>query len=617
MNPSYGTLRVLRTQPTLPDSARTSRGLLSPLREFIIRQFGLSQDTVYLLTQHMITIGRAPHNTIILHDPTVSREHARLTFQGNTWTIENVSARNIVRINDEDVAPGAMAPLQTLDILSLGATELQLVAPAIHLLQELIADTASAAVTPQPDTSALATVATADESSPASAADAPPSRQGTDGGDVLQSPIGDRVNALTMFGPGITLQFALPEGMGQPIRWVIGTLALLFFAVCAILTIELNTLIGVQVIANGGLFNVLAALTIPLLPAFGIALLINFMDRFEQEPWFLRLGAFLWGAIIAIPPAFFVERAVDHILSAPHFGGLTGPVGALIVSVLRGLNAGATEETIKGAGLLVLLFVLRDEFDNITDGIIYGALIGAGFAMVENFGYFATGSRQSLPYLIVGRILLGWLDHSTFTACFGAGLGYARQSRSRWKKLVIPIAAYLLSVLLHSLFDFIDFEANTAAHTAPNSSLVSFLALVAIVADYIPPLIAQITLAYVLIRSLAHETAIIREYLTDEVVSGVVTPDEYALLQRSFRRTRLEREVLYSRGFRAWLTIKSLYQTEIGLAFRKWHVSMGDKPKTGQRQPEDVYRERIKQLRLAFWRPYLSGDIPAIRPLNS
>jgi hypothetical protein len=46
---------------------------------------------------------------------------------------------------------------------------------------------------------------------------------------------------------------------------------------------------------------------------------------------------------------------------------------------------------------------------------------------------------------------------------------------------------------------------------------------------------------------------------------------------------------------------------EIGLAFRKWHVSMGDKPKAGERQPEDAYRERIKQLRLEFWRPYLSA----------
>ena len=52
-----------------------------------------------------------------------------------------------------------------------------------------------------------------------------------------------------------------------------------------------------------------------------------------------------------------------------------------------------------------------------------------------------------------------------------------------------------------------------------------------------------------------------------------------------------------SQGFRQWLRVKALYQTEIGLAFRKWHVSMGDKPKLGYRQPEDAYRERIRRLR--------------------
>jgi hypothetical protein len=72
---------------------------------------------------------------------------------------------------------------------------------------------------------------------------------------------------------------------------------------------------------------------------------------------------------------------------------------------------------------------------------------------------------------------------------------------------------------------------------------------------------------------------------------------EYALLQNSFQRTRAERQVLRRSGYRQWVRVKDLYQTEIGLAFRKWHVSMGDKPKLGYLQPEDAYRQRIKRLR--------------------
>jgi RsiW-degrading membrane proteinase PrsW (M82 family) len=610
MNPSYGTLRVLHTEPASRGTTQMAqrRGRLSRFGKLIGASFSLPQDTVYLLTQQVTTIGRGSHNTIVLRDPTVSREHARLTLQDGFWNITNLSVQNVVRINDHDVPRSATAPVRTLDILTLGGTELQLVAPDSHLLQRMMADTAPITAKLKRDAAANAHT---EEDGGRSPAPLPISDTAASRAPSQPQPAG-QVAALNVavLGPGITLQFALPQRMGRPMRWGISALVLLLFTLCAILTIELNTLIGVQVTNNGGFPNVLAAATIPLLPAVGIATLVNFMDRFEREPWFLRLGAFLWGAIIAIPPAFFVERVIDHMLAQLHPGALSGSMSLLVISMLRGLNAGVTEETVKGAGLLLLLFVLRDEFDNTTDGIIYGALIGAGFAMVENFGYFATSSQQSLAYLIVGRIMLGWLDHSTFTACFGAGLGYARQIRSHWKKVMIPLGAYLLSVLLHSFFDFIDFEANAAVHSAPNSSVVSFLALIAIMADYIPPLITQLMLAYILIRSLAHETAIIREYLAREVVDGIVTPDEYTLLQRSFRRTRLEREVLYSRGLRAWLTIKALYQTEIGLAFRKWHVDMGDKPKAGQRQPEDAYRERIQQLRLEFWRPYLA-EAPA------
>ena len=102
-------------------------------------------------------------------------------------------------------------------------------------------------------------------------------------------------------------------------------------------------------------------------------------------------------------------------------------------------------------------------------------------------------------------------------------------------------------------------------------------------------------LLYILIKALAHEAAIIREFLASEVSSGVVQVSEYVLLQNSFQRTKQERKMLWRYGIKEWLWVCALYQT--GLAFRKWHVSMGDKPKLGYRQPEDAYRRRIKKLR--------------------
>lgn len=407
---------------------------------------------------------------------------------------------------------------------------------------------------------------------------------------------------LLSMSPGVTMQFAWHQRIDRGRIWAFGTIAFvllgcLFCIGLAYITLLNNAQIGQQALLHGGLSSVLAAITIPVIPALGIILLVNLIDRYEREPWSIRLGVFLWGALIAIPPALVIEKAIDDGIAAIHFGWLSRTSAEVLGSFLLGANAGITEETVKGAGLIVLLLVLRDEFDNVTDGIIYGALIGAGFAMVENFVYFAQDSGQSLLFLIIGRIVLGWLGHSTFTACLGAGLGYARQTRIPWQKWAMPLLGFGIGVLLHTIFDFVDFQATAASHDAPSSDLTGTIVLIAIIADYIPPFIAQGTLLYFLMRSLNHEATVIREYLADEVIRGVVTPDEYLLLQRSFRRTRLERYYFFKLGWRAWLTAKALYQTQIGLAFRKWHVSMGDKPKAGRKQPEDAYRERIKKLR--------------------
>jgi len=393
---------------------------------------------------------------------------------------------------------------------------------------------------------------------------------------------------------GVTLQFALPQKMGRGTFWLIVGVGLAFLFVSTLTTFVLNSIIGFATLATpDGVSTLVAALVIPLVPALGINLLVNFIDRFEREPWFLRLAAFLWGAIIAIPFALLIERKIDGALQGL-FGSTANDV---IRSVLQGLNAGVTEETIKGLGLLLLFVILRDEFDNVTDGIVYGALIGAGFAMVENFRYFAQDFKSFSTFLIVYRIILGWLGHSTFTVCFGAALGYVRHTQVRWRQIVIPLVGYVCAVGLHSFFDFVDFQASAALNAAPHNSNVTLFSLLALIGDYIPPFLAQMFLLYILIKSLAHEAAVIREFLAIEVSHGVVKVDEYALLQNSFLRTRVERKVLWKSGWRQWLRVKALYQTEIGLAFRKWHVSMGDKPKLGYVQPEDAYRQRIKRLR--------------------
>src|SRR5713101_1927232 len=616
MSQNYGVLRVVRVRPP----AGVTSGVQDKYPTGWLPQEGL----VHVLTRRETAIGRALNNDIVLMDPTVSREHARLILEPGGWHLVNLTMQNVVRVNGRPVPSGGGQEVHPQDIVVIGSTMLQLIAP----LNGGQGETKPVDTPSSRDISLLEThplqLATrpADQSAGISLERGrQPIVDGHSASKALQSasplpvparPAASRAAPVlpvqpepelaaqpwdeeeeSVLGAGVTMQFALPQRLGPGARWLIAGVGVTILFISATVTIILNSLIGLSALAQNGVSSIVAALTIPLLPAIGINLLVNFMDRYEREPWFLRLAAFLWGAIIAIPPAFFVEQNVDNIVQ-----NLLGSNASEVMrSALDGLNAGVTEETVKGLGLILLFIILRDEFDNVTDGIVYAALIGAGFAFVENFSYFANNPKDTLVFLIVGRIMLGWLGHSTFTACFGAGLGYIRHTRVRWKQIVIPLLGYLIAVGLHSFFDFVDLQASAAIRNSAGNPAVVNYALVAVVGNYVPPFLAQIGLLYILIKSLAHEAAVVREFLAVEVSNGVVTVGEYALLQNSFRRTKTERQVLKKSGIRQWRLAKDLYQTEIGLAFRKWHVNMGDKPKLGYRQPEDAYRQRIRRLR--------------------
>jgi RsiW-degrading membrane proteinase PrsW (M82 family) len=593
---NYGVLRVVRVK-SVPSPSSAMHG-----SEKYPTGWLPEEGLVHVLTQQETTIGRALNNDIVLMDPTVSREHARLVLDHNGWHVINLTANNIVRVNGRRVPSGSSLPMKSQDVLVLGSTMLQLVAPQTP-------HAAASDLTSQSDD--ITALYPARERSPTvpfdgdsvvgerqipvsfaalSPGQSPlPSQPDPD----QEAQVWENDEEESVIGASVTMQFALPQRMGSRTRWLIAGIGIAILVISAMITIILNGIIGISALAQNGIGSIVVALTVPIIPALGIFLLVNFIDRFEHEPWYLRLAAFLWGAIIAIPPALFIEQKIDSGLQT-----LLDPGTSDVLRIaLQGLNAGITEETIKGLGLLLLFFILRDEFDNVTDGIVYGALIGAGFAMIENFSYFALNSKNFLVFLIVGRVILGWLGHSTFIACFGAALGYVRYTRVRWKQIVIPLLGYLVAVGLHSFFDFVDFQASVAIRNAAGNPTIVSYAMIAIIGNYVPPFLAQIGLLYILIKSLAHEAAVIREFLAVEVSNAVVTVGEYALLQNSFQRTKAERRVLMKSGYRQWVRIKALYQTEIGLAFRKWHVSMGDKPKLGYLQPEDAYRQRIRRLR--------------------
>ncbi|PKB66488.1 MAG: hypothetical protein BZY81_07035 [SAR202 cluster bacterium Io17-Chloro-G4] len=53
-----------------------------------------------------MTVGRSPDNDIVIDDPTVSRRHARITFDGNQFNIEDLNSSSGTRVNGKSVTRG-------------------------------------------------------------------------------------------------------------------------------------------------------------------------------------------------------------------------------------------------------------------------------------------------------------------------------------------------------------------------------------------------------------------------------------------------------------------------------------------------------------------------------
>jgi len=177
-----------------------------------------------------------------------------------------------------------------------------------------------------------------------------------------------------------------------------------------------------------------------LIPALGYSFLVVWLDRHDREPAAALAAVFLWGAVPAASLSLWANDAVRAWAGAGQ--GWVGVVAGPLV-----------EEAAKGGALLALYAWRRTELDGVLDGIVYGALVGIGFAMSENVAYFTLaavqGGEPALLQSIYTRAVVGGFNHAAFTACFGAAFGFWRQGKSVW---ILPIG-FAVAVAQHALWN--------------------------------------------------------------------------------------------------------------------------------------------------------------------
>jgi RsiW-degrading membrane proteinase PrsW (M82 family) len=192
-----------------------------------------------------------------------------------------------------------------------------------------------------------------------------------------------------------------------------------------------------------------------LLQAVVALLLVRFLDLYEREPIAICALMFLWGAIVAAILASLGNTALE--------GQLPSDVDAVLGPAI---SAPVVEEVAKGLALVIAFLASRwagrrfglFEFDGVTDGIVYGACVGIGFAFTEDLYYFfrearVSGVGDALSVFVDRRDFFGpaMLRHAIWTATFGAGLGAATWSRTWRGRIGWPALGLFAAMLMHAV----------------------------------------------------------------------------------------------------------------------------------------------------------------------
>ena len=294
--------------------------------------------------------------------------------------------------------------------------------------------------------------------------------------------------------------------------------------------------------------------TAAIVPTLFYVAVIYWFDRYEKEPWWLLAAAFLWGAI----PSIIVAFLFNTIFSIPFY--VLAGAGAR-EALAASLIAPPVEETIKGVVLVGIFVWWRDEIDSPLDGIIYGAMVGMGFAMVENVFYFVNvyneGGPEAWGINIFMRGVIFGLNHALFSSMTGLGIAIARMATTILTRFLAPLLGWAIAVFLHFL------------HNA-SVSFGNLLCLVAVVTDWGG---IWLTVA-IIVWALLQERQWIRQYLAEEVRVGTLTLKQYETACSSRKRVRHNLSLLFSRGPAAYRDAVRFYQRCSKLAYRKHHFAI-------------------------------------------
>ena len=202
--------------------------------------------------------------------------------------------------------------------------------------------------------------------------------------------------------------------------------------------------------SNPGFF-----VTYAVVQAAVVLLAIRALDPFSRQPFGVVALVALWGATGAAILALIGNEAVRSLLS----GDARTVFG-------DALSAPVVEEVAKGLAIVGVVVASRwalermgiSLFGGVTDGVVYGAAVGLGFAFTEDFFFFVDRARhqgleQGAELFLTRRDFFGpaMLHHTLFSAAFGAGIGLAVWATRPVVKAAFVTVGLLVAILMHAV----------------------------------------------------------------------------------------------------------------------------------------------------------------------
>ena len=312
-------------------------------------------------------------------------------------------------------------------------------------------------------------------------------------------------------------------------------------------------------------------------PMFTFLALIWWLDRYDREPVWLLGVTFLWGAVGAVMISVFTSLLLNGVVAPvvvdlERLSSLDAQAAQAVVDPV--LIAPVVEEIAKAA--ILVLVIWHRNFDNMTDGFVYGAAAGLGFGMTENLLYFVSVSGDAGIWgsTVLIRTFYSAVMHATATAIVGAALGYAR-FRGLPRLLLSGVFGLALAMLVHGLWNgLITLSGLTSQEAFFTANLVLF-----------PIEVAAVFLVFQV--CLLEESWTIRQELAEEATSGLLPPTHPPIMASWLRRLS-----------RAWVppgVDRDHYVLlATNLAMRKKQVRQ-----MGSRAPA-FYRQEVVRLRKAL-----------------